>query len=72
METLVAISLRHIRRVLTNLLEWVRQSAGKKIILYQNLRVGGLYPPMEGELKRLLADGYPVYESISTVWCWTV
>ena len=63
METLVAISLRHIRRVLTNAMEWVRQSPGKKIILYQNLRVGGLYPPMEGELKGLLAaHGYPVYE----------
>ena len=63
METLVTISLRHIRRDLANTMAWVRQSPGGKIILYQNLRMGGLYPPMERELQSLLAVyGYPVYE----------
>ena len=62
-DTLVTISMRHIIRVLTNITEWVRKSPKGKIILYQNLRMGGLYPPMERDLQGLLAaNGYPVYE----------
>jgi hypothetical protein len=63
LETLVTVSMRHIRRVVANMMEWVRQSPKGKIILFQNLRMGGLYPPMERELQNLLlAKGYPVYE----------
>jgi hypothetical protein len=63
LDTLVTLSMRHVRRVLGRITEWVRQSPSGKIILYQNLRMGGLYPPMERELQDLLAArGYPAWE----------
>jgi len=63
LDTLVMISMRHIRRVLGNIMAWVEQSPKGKIILYQNLRMGGLYPPMEHDLKNLFAArGCPVLE----------
>ncbi|MCF8128185.1 MAG: hypothetical protein K9N10_06700 [Deltaproteobacteria bacterium] len=63
LDILVTISMRHIRRVLGNIMAWVEQSPKGKIILYQNLRMGGLYPPMEHDLKNLLAArGCPVFE----------
>jgi len=57
------ITLRPIKRVISRIIEEIRSSAAGQVIVYQNLRMGGLYPPMEREMRELLAaKGYPVLE----------
>lgn len=59
----VKISLHHIKRALFRTIAEVRSSPSGQVILYQNLRLGGLYPPMEKGMKELLSEkGYPVLE----------
>ena len=57
------ISLRHIKQALSRIVVEIRSSPTGRVIVYQNLRMGGLYPPMEKGMKALLgAKGYPVLE----------
>jgi len=57
------ISLPHIKRAIFRTIAEARSSPSGQVILYQNLRLGGLYPPMEKGMKKLLSEkGYPVLE----------
>ena len=57
------ITLRHFKRVISRIVAETRSTPAGRVIVYQNLRMGGLYPPMEKGMKELLATkGYPVFE----------
>lgn len=59
----VEISLRHVGRTLCEIFRLSDNVRSGKTIVYQNLRMGGMYPPMERPIKELLASkGYGVFE----------
>lgn len=59
----VSISLRQVLRALDFILEAADQSSSRKVVIWQNLRMGGMYPPMEKRMCAFIESlGYKVFE----------
>lgn len=64
LDFIVDISLAPAKRVLNYMItKAINQSPSGKVMMYQNLRLGGIYPIMEKDMCDLLASkGFPVFE----------